>query len=593
MEDITTEHQHHLAKIQNKISALGASEIDKQIENDPKPPWGGMLKRRKKELRELRQLPDEIRNKEIEKRLLKLKVIQAELDALQGEQPLDKTERSTHKTIKEQSVESSDEFSNPLEERLHGILGGLPDHWKETLKDYTPNKPHKEVVEKNKFGYESDKDLVDPYLNGTLELQLDDEILPFKKWVESHEPVPRYDTSFVSEITVSDRQNLTKLKMISTSEVGSGATAIIHLYQDEAGNKYAIKLPKPGSDQNDKNKSLRETAILNRVQKSETPYTPSVKWGKFEVNGKPQFCPVLEYIPEKGELVRIKENDPSKLPLMASQYAALMSELHSLNISTFGDRKGNDIRWNESSNSLKVLDWNRAKVVPKKERKARRTQDIAVFGSLFLQIAVNTNHGIGLVENHQQELEISQGKSIPPAFIRVLEKCLSQGYQNFQEIITDLDKVDSGHDPIGDNEHQMILTTLLAKEVNQKKYLPDTGHNSTFDKVFREISFHNPEAITEEALSNINDQQIREAVERTVKFASHLNKQLVDQKISSDDYTALVKAFWAIETSDHRDKYLKEKAKSIGLGEQNMESLLSETKQHDLDVLNSYLQSKQ
>jgi len=112
---------------------------------------------------------------------------------------------------------------------------------------------------------------------------------------------------------------------------------------------------------------------------------------------------IMELIPDDWQLthhaLQADGRLPEKLALAAGvQYAQLLVALHSKNITTRGDRKATDLRWDSDQQRLIVLDWNRAKPIPTTKsgdevktssvREEFVRQDLQGFGQLWSELVL-------------------------------------------------------------------------------------------------------------------------------------------------------------------------------------------------------------
>jgi len=238
-----------------------------------------------------------------------------------------------------------------------------------------------------------------------------------------------------------------------TPPLGEGATAKVWEgvdVQNPASPPVAVKIAHRGTPADLLEEFWGEVSILNNLAKTEAK--GNVPWAH---RGTMPDAPaaaiiIMELIPDAWQLTRHAQDAGGKLPertavLAGLQYAQLLVALHAMGLTTRGDRKAADLRWDAShlQPRLVVLDWNRAKAIPDNMpvpvREELIRQDLHGFGQLWAELTLG--HKITALPSIDDEAD-SDWAALTRGFRIILAKALGSriawGYQKAEELVNDL-----------------------------------------------------------------------------------------------------------------------------------------------------------
>ncbi len=222
-------------------------------------------------------------------------------------------------------------------------------------------------------------------------------------------------------------------KFVTRERLGSGLLAVVYAAQDEYGKRAAVKLPAPNLPLDQFKRFEEEYDLLVQLRQAlPDPTVPMAWWGTDEENGRRVL--LLEMAPDAKLSDYLSQLDPwpreELLLEAAEQYAVLLQKLHNAGY-TCADRKMGDLRWNDQTGKLVVLDWN---AVRSKQDSGVR-EDIHMFATLWYQLLTGRYVGSGL-RLLDDAAWADGGVSIGTRLI--LLKAFSGQYANADELVRDV-----------------------------------------------------------------------------------------------------------------------------------------------------------
>jgi len=240
--------------------------------------------------------------------------------------------------------------------------------------------------------------------------------------------------------------------------LGEGGTAKVWegINRQDPSKSVAIKIAHRGTPAALLEEFWGELSTLNTLFQTQAKH--NIPWAH---QGESPEAPdadiiVMELIPDEWQLTRqALQADgklPEKLALAAGlQYARLLMALHSKGITTRGDRKATDMRWDSHQQRLIVLDWNRAKPIPpiKDEDETKTSsfreelirQDLRGFGQLWSELVLGRRvTALPLVDDESDAEWVTLTRGFRDILSRSLGSRAAWGYQKAEDLALALEE---------------------------------------------------------------------------------------------------------------------------------------------------------